>query len=148
MEAPFFEGAKCQRCRTCERKCPSHAWTLNSDIEDGFPVHAPAKCEGCDRYFCVCPVEAIQFIDRHTELRSQHPKANTLRVGGKCADGLISIDFPQGWALNKRMFTGNERALQIGTAIAVLVLVCLVAWILHKYSREFNDFVCRFQCCG
>jgi ferredoxin len=132
ISKPSFVREKCQQCGTCEKKCPYNACTLKTDIEDGFPVVDRAKCEGCARCFNLCPCEAIEFPSRHTELRSRYPKANTVPVGTKCDDGMISIDFPQGLALGTRMFTGREGTLRTRIAIAILVLVLLIAWIIHK----------------
>jgi ferredoxin len=124
---------KCRQCGTCARKCPYNACTLNSDIEDGFPIVNPAKCKGCGRCFQACPMEAIEVIGFHTELRSRYHKVNTLPAGEKCPDGAIAIDFPRGLPLMRRMLTGSERAFWIQVAVAVLLLAVLIAWFVRKH---------------
>jgi Pyruvate/2-oxoacid:ferredoxin oxidoreductase delta subunit len=60
---PFFVREKCQHCGTCEKKYAYNAGALKADIEDGFRVIVPAKCEGCVRCFNLCPVSLRRFSD-------------------------------------------------------------------------------------
>jgi ferredoxin len=132
IEPPVIVREKCQRCATCERKCPYNAISLNPDIEDGFPVVDRTKCEGCGRCLNLCPSEAIEMPKNHTELRSRYPKANTVPAGERCADGALSIDFPQGPALMRRALIGRETTIVTRVAITVLVLGLIFGWILRK----------------
>jgi ferredoxin len=129
VQSPVVDREKCQRCGTCERKCPYNAVRCTPDIEDGFPTFDRKKCEGCGRCFNVCPFDAMQIPETHSELRSRYPTANTVPAGQRCADGAISVDFPRGVALNRRMFLGRERVLLLRIAIAVLVIALLIRWI-------------------
>jgi ferredoxin len=132
IEPPSFLKEKCQKCGTCERKCPYNACSLKPDIEDGFPVVDHSKCEGCGRCFNSCPYEAIEMPGSHTELRSRYPKANLVPVGEKCADGMIAIDFPPRLTSVKRTFIGREGTLRMRIGIFILILALLISWGIHK----------------
>jgi Fe-S-cluster-containing hydrogenase component 2 len=121
MGRPAIDPAKCQRCGTCERKCPYNACSLTVDIEDGFPVIDTEKCRGCFRCLNKCPFRAIEWPGQHTELRARYPKVNLVPPGEKCEDGSIAVETPLGWQLNKRMLIGKE------TQLLVLVLIAVVA---------------------
>jgi ferredoxin len=128
---PECDREKCQRCGTCERKCPYNAIKLSQDIEDGFPVFDRAKCEGCARCFNTCPAEAIEMPKANTKTRSRYPKANLVPAGEKCEDGMIAQPFPQGYALNKRNAIGKQSNLGF-VAAAVLLIALVIAFVVKR----------------
>jgi ferredoxin len=129
---PECDREKCQRCGTCERKCPYNAIKISADIEDGFPVFDLTKCEGCGRCFNTCPAEAIEIPKAHTKTRSRYPKPNLVPAGEKCEDGMISQAFPQGYALNKRNLIGTQGSRKIVPIVIILLIALVIAFFVKN----------------
>jgi ferredoxin len=129
---PVCDHSKCLRCGTCAGKCPYNAITINSDIEDGFPVFNRAKCEGCSRCFHKCPAEAIEMPKSNTQTRTRYPQANLVPAGQKCADGMISQPLPVGNELRRRNRIGKKRSKFLLPLIIVLVAIVLGVLFVRK----------------